>query len=263
MRLFLKNVEGWVALCVIILDDVIIAGVNKYRIKKMSSTKFWLQDPCVLFMDFAFIPTKDMSRIEKLNALTRLVLIISVVMYFLKYKQWSTFLVCGILLVIVIYCMDDPKRKAEVNEDSVTTIPSADEDVVEGFSIVPTYLGTDFDQTIVSPTFAEEWQIPPPAYDLYTQVPYAGAEKDTFEMPLTPQSYPYGQYLTKTNLLPSDEYYTHMGCGGTNQAREYANSTFLRHDLAFRENMTRLYKKSLQRRFRHNTQDTFSPFHSY
>lgn len=231
----------------------------------MSSTKFWLQDPCILFMDLAFIPTKDMSRTEKLNALTRLVLIISTVMYFLEYKQWSTFLVCGILLVIVIYCMEDSKGKmADGTEDILTNIPSTEnENFVEGFSIVPTYLGTDFDQTIVSPTFAEEWQIPPPAYDLYTQTPYTGDERETFETPLTPQSYPYGQYLTKTNLLPSDEYYTHMGCGGTNQAREYVNSTFLRHDLAFRENMTRLYKKSLERRFRHNTQDTYSPFHSY
>ena len=113
------------------------------------------------------------------------------------------------------------------------------------------------------PTYAEEWQIPPPAYDLYTNVPYTGAEADTFEAPMRPQSYPYGQYLTNTNLMPGDEYYTRMGCGGARTAREYVNSTFLRHDLARRENMTRLYKKQLSRRFRNNTNDTFSPFVSY
>ncbi len=51
--------------------------------------------------------------------------------------------------------------------------------------------------------------------------------------------------------------------GGARNAREYYNSTFLKNDLAFRENMTRIYKKKLDRRFRHNTQDTWSPFQSY
>ncbi len=227
----------------------------------MSSDKFWLDEPCILFGELAIIPTKDMSRNAKLNALTRLALLVSAGLWVGKYKEWSTFLMLSVLFIVLVYCAGDQKKvppppKAEDSDDEQTPL-------TEGFSIVPTYLGTDFNQTIVSPTYSEEWQIPPPAYDIYTQVPYIGAEKDTFEMPLQPQSYPYGQYLTKTNLLPSDEYYTHMGCGGTQTAREYANSAFLRNDLAFRENMTRVFKKSLQRRFRHNSQDTLSPYHSY
>jgi len=75
--------------------------------------------------------------------------------------------------------------------------------------------------------------------------------------------YPYGQYLTRTNLLPSDEEATHMLNGGPRQAREYVNSNFARHTIAFRENMTRLYKKKLARRFRSNNNDVFSPFQGY
>lgn len=231
------------------------------------SQKFWLSDPCVLFTDFAIVPTHEMTKAEKMNALTRLALIITGIMFFSKYKHWKTFGVCSVLLIVLLFFgtpdTRDVIRKAKKEASASSDSSSEDETVVENFSIVPTYLGTDFNQTIVSPTFSEEWQIPPPAYDQYTQAPYTGAEKDTFEMPLTPQSYPYGQYMTTTNLLPSDEYYVHMGCGGTQNAREYANSTFLRHDLAFRENMMRLHKKSLARRFRHNTQDTYSPYHSY
>lgn len=209
-------------------------------------TKFWAQDLCVLFTDMAFFPTADMTKEEKLNALTRLVLVTALAMYAMDYKEWLKFLLIALLVIFIIQCSEGGKEDKK-------------EDEVENFTIVPTYVGTDFQQTVVSPTFSEEWQIPPPAYDIYTNVP----TPDTFDMPMKPQSYPYGQYLTRTNLLPSDEYYTHQGCGGTRTAREYINSTFLRHDLARQENMTRIFKKSLNRRFRMNCNDTFSPYSSY
>jgi len=129
----------------------------------------------------------------------------------------------------------------------------------EGFSLTPTSQDLSFMQTTVAPSFSEEWQVIPPAYDLSTN---AGCD-DTFTEILTPQDYPYSQYLTRTNLLPGDESQTHLMCGGSSGAREYANSTFLRNDLAFRDNMTRIYKKSLARRFRHTSNDSFSPYSSF
>ena len=211
-----------------------------------SGKKFWLEDPCILATNLVLFPTADMSKSEKLNALTRLALVIAAVMYFMNYEHWLKFAVISILILVILHY-----------------IKPAEEDKKEEFTIVPTYVGTDFQQTVVSPTFAEEWQIPPPAYDLYTQVPYAGENRDTFDKPLKPQSYPYGQYLTRTNLLPSDEYYTHLGCGGAQTAREYINSTYTRNDLAYRENISRIFKKKLARRYRHSSGDTFSPYHSY
>lgn len=219
--------------------------------------KYWVQDPCVLFTNIQFFPTKSMSKEEKLNALTRLAIVIAIIMYFMDYKQWFTFLVLSVLILTVL-------QYGTVNSSSEVLPPIENDDTSkESFTIVPTYMGTDFQQTVVSPTYAEEWQIPPPAYDLYTQVPYPPPNQDSFEMPLQQSSYPYGQYLTKTNLLPIDEYYTHLDCGGNKSVREFMNSTFLRHDLAFRENMTRIYKKQLQRRFRHQSTDTWSPYQSY
>lgn len=222
-----------------------------------STTKFWVKDPCILLTDMALFPTKNMTKAEKLNALTRLAIAIAIVMYFVKYEYWFQFLVLTVLFIIVLNFTsgNETYKKKE--------LPSDASDQTEKFSIVPTYVGTDFQQTVVAPTFSEEWQIPPPAYDLYTQVPYPGASQDRFEEPLQPKSYPYGQYLTRTNLLPGDEYFTHLGCGGARTAREYINSTFLRHDLASRENLTRIMKKKIDRRFRQNCQDTFSPFMSY
>ena len=204
-----------------------------------SNVKFWTEDPGVLFSTFAFFPMEDMTNDEKLNALTRLAILLAAGMYYIEYEHWLTFLAVALIGIVLMKYCGQKKR--------------------EGFSIVPTYPGVEFGQTTVAPTFAEEWQIPPPAYDLYENTP----PNATYDEPMHPQQYPYGQFMSRTNLLPSDEYATHTLNGGQRQARNYANSSFTRHALGYRENMTRLYKKSLGRRFRHNCNDTFSPFSSY
>jgi hypothetical protein len=224
-----------------------------------SNDLFWAKDPTVLFQNFVVFPTPDMTKDEKLNALTRLAIMVSIIMYFMEYQHWFIFLILSLLVIVILAYAGDPETfKTKSLEESDVNV----DDNIEKFTVTPTYVGTDFQQTVVSPTYAEEWQNPPPAYDLYTNVP-STMYPNTFETPLIPQSYPYGQYLTKTNLLPGDEYYTHLGCGGAKTARAYVNSTFLRHDLSFRDNMMRLYKKKLNRRFRQNTNSTFSPYNSY
>lgn len=212
------------------------------------SQKFWVEDPMVLVKNICNIfPTEGMDDVEKLNSLTRLALIISGALFYLKYDQWMIFLVGSLVVILWMWYSKHGNNKH-------------DDTKRENFTIVPTYPGTDMHQTTVAPLYAEEWQIQPPAYDLYENSPPGNI---TFEEPIHPQQYPYGQYLTKTNLLPSDEFATHQLNGGTREARNYANTAFLNHSLAHRENMTRIYKKSLERRFRSNSNDTFSPFSSY
>lgn len=209
----------------------------------MSTEKFWVEDPSILFTNFRPFPLESMSKDEKLNALTRMSFLVSGAMYAMKFEHWFKFLSISIITIILL--------KYTGKKDASTE--------KENFTLVPTYASPDMHTTTVAPVFAEEWQIYPPVYDDYVNTP----TDVKFEEPLLPQSYPYGQYLTRTNLLPSDEYGTHMLNGGPRQAREYINSAFLRHDLGYRENMSRLYKKKLARRFRHNCNDTFSPFSSY
>ncbi len=210
--------------------------------------KFWLDDPCVLALNIRIFPLPDMTKNEKLNSLTRLSIIISGVLYSLQYEYWFTFLTLSILTIVLLKYLGDRNNNA------------GNGDTKEAFTLVPTYANPDYHTTTVAPLFAEEWQIYPPTYDLYENQPSSDV---TFLEPLTPQQYPFGQYLTRTSLLPSDEYGTHMLNGGPRQAREYVNTSFLRHDMAHREEMTRLYKKSLAKRFRNSTQDTFSPYSSY
>lgn len=229
-------------------DSILLCGYTMSE----PGEKFWVEDPCVLFTHIRLFPLPDMTKNEKLNSLTRLTLVISGTLYALQYEYWFTFLILSVLCVLLL--------KYAAGKSSSGSGDGAKED----FTLVPTYANPDYHTTTVAPLFAEEWQIYPPAYDLYENQPPTALEGATFQEPLIPQQYPYGQFLSRTNLLPSDEYGTHMLNGGPRQAREYVNTSFLRHDMAFREEMSRLYKKKLARRFRQNgLQDSFSPYSSY
>lgn len=196
-----------------------------------------------IFSSFEIIPKKNMTKEEKVNTLTRLLLVVLLVMLIAKVdNQYVLYtLVIGIVIIIVA-------NNASRNNGN------------EGFTLTPYYTGQTFNQTTVAPLHAEEWQVPPPAYDHI--VNHSGCDdiQDSYEE-IPPQSYPYGQYLTRTNQLPGDERHIHLNSnGGHLQAREFANSYYVRNDLAFRDNMTKIYKKSLQRRFKHNTADVYSPY---
>ena len=207
-----------------------------------NSTKFWLDDVSALFVTpYMILPSSRMTRNEKLNALTRLSIVAAVVMYFFDSEYWLMFLLLAIFLIVLIKFFD--KRH-------------------EGFTVTPTYNSTDFMQTTVTPLFSEEWQIPPPVYDLQDD---GSPIDETFEVNVDHENYPYGQYLTKTNLLPVDEetIYKLNKTQGSTDARAFENSMFTRHTLAFREDSSRIFKKSLARRFRQNCNDTYSPYSSY
>ena len=190
--------------------------------KKEPETPFWITSPCILVSSLVFLPTESMSKNERLNALTRLVLIVTAVLYYCNFEHWMIF---GLVAVLAIVLFKYGGKK----------------DAREDFSITPTYASNNFQDVTVSPLFSEEWQIPPPAYDLAINEP----QWDTFEMPRTMGGYPYSQYLTRTNLLPSDEQAIRMLNGGPRQARAYINDAWTRNTLGYRANIERLYKKSL------------------
>jgi len=208
---------------------------------KMADVKFWIEDPCILFTDLVLLPTTNLSRQQKLNALSRLVIIISIVLYMMDYRGWSTFALVSLMILALLNYSNAVKQ--------------------ENFTIIPTNIDGDFYTTVPAPIFAEEHRLPPPSYDHFQNMDLID---DRFEEPMRPQSYPYGQYLTTTNLLPKDEYAVRMNAtGGARSAREYVNSTFTKHDLAFRENLMGGYHRQMNKRFRQNHQDTWSPYHSY
>jgi hypothetical protein len=213
--------------------------------------KFWVEDVTVLLNNIRLLPTNNMSREEKLNVLTRLTIIAAVALYFLKWQWWKEFAFISIIVIILF----------NYNQVGCGNLP-----VREGFTVTPTYGTNDpaVAQTWISPLYAEEWQVNP---ELRTSRKLKDGSGKMYPSSLLldhkPRSYPYGQYLTKTNLLPSTEAQlasaSQAGKGLMNQtfgltsAREFANSEFLRNDLAHREDLMTIYKRKLNRRFAQNT----------
>ena len=92
-----------------------------------SSDSFWVQDICVLFTNFEIIPTGKMSRDEKLNAITRLAIIVSLIMYVLDYEHWFLVLVLSLFgIVLLKYGGKDEAKYSNTKEN---------------FTITPTYQG--------------------------------------------------------------------------------------------------------------------------
>lgn len=118
--------------------------------------------------------------------------------------------------------------------------------------------GFSFFSTTVEPIVAQDYYVRPPAYDIFentpaTNEPYADDIKD-------PRDYPYMQYQTKLNLLPRQERNVKLFCNGLAPAREYVYSLYTMNDIAFRENVTRILKKKMKQRYRHDCMDTWSPY---
>jgi len=65
--------------------------------------KFWLEDYTELFRNITILPNGLMTEEERLNALTRLILVIAVLLLIFRIGSWLYFLLFGIVLVIILY----------------------------------------------------------------------------------------------------------------------------------------------------------------
>lgn len=73
---------------------------------------FWTDDPAVLFQTFEIIPNSSMSEAERLNAMTRVIIIISAIMFLMKFDGWWTFLLLGIIVVIILWNIIKPNGQS-------------------------------------------------------------------------------------------------------------------------------------------------------
>jgi hypothetical protein len=80
---------------------------------------FWLNDPQKLFCSYSPIPHGNLASGERLNALTRFVIYLSVLMLCSGYKHARAFFILGIMFIILIYITSSKSEKegyAMVNE---------------------------------------------------------------------------------------------------------------------------------------------------
>lgn len=65
--------------------------------------KFWLENLGALFSSIQIVPTNDMNLAQQMNALTRLMVMISLIMFFLKFKYAIHFFAASVLFLIILY----------------------------------------------------------------------------------------------------------------------------------------------------------------
>ena len=65
--------------------------------------KFWLQDPSVLLCEWSLLPNKSMMNNEILNSMTRLVIIVTIILFFSRIGEWLIFFLCAIFFIILAW----------------------------------------------------------------------------------------------------------------------------------------------------------------
>ena len=127
----------------------------------------------------------------------------------------------------------------------------------EGFSIPPTYVDGAEPMTTIPPLHAEEWQVPPPIYDEYTNAPAPEGKCYEYkeERPI------FGQYVSSHKLFPYQG--NEIANKPLTDAQLYMNDEFTRDTLQFRNDMTRTFVNKLDRWYKNSCYDQISPYNSY
>ncbi len=69
----------------------------------MSDSIFWLEQPGILFKSLKILPEENMSWVERLNTITRLIIVLVLVMYMMSYRYWWLFFLITIIIVILLW----------------------------------------------------------------------------------------------------------------------------------------------------------------
>lgn len=76
---------------------------------------FWLESPDCLFSNAQIIPNQNMSLEERMNAITRLIIIVFVILLIMKHKNALAFLIVGLIIVIIAY-YSQKKEKSNLSK---------------------------------------------------------------------------------------------------------------------------------------------------
>ena len=96
---------------------------------KCQKNKFWLENPINLLCSIDVIPLDDMNIAEKMNCLTRLVIIIFFILTFVGFKQSLLFLLLSLLFIIILYYIErnhmnrEPYIQQINNENNLHSYP--------------------------------------------------------------------------------------------------------------------------------------------
>jgi hypothetical protein len=77
--------------------------VDKNSIDTNHNSQFWMEDPLALLKKQNLLPTSEMTDEDRLNTITRVIIIISAILFTFKFEGWWMFLALGIFVVMIIW----------------------------------------------------------------------------------------------------------------------------------------------------------------
>lgn len=99
---------------------------------------FWVDQPNVLFKTLHIFPTEDMTDAQRLNTITRVVIIISLIMYLIKFPLWWLFLFLSLFTIITIWSFNKQRYRCNSfpRNPIITHIKFNNSPDVEGINII-------------------------------------------------------------------------------------------------------------------------------
>lgn len=78
----------------------------------------WIENPLSLFESTEIYPTIKMNRDQRTNSVTRLVLLVFIVLYYLKYKYSTVFLLLSLLIILILYFINIKEYYSDIKMDA-------------------------------------------------------------------------------------------------------------------------------------------------
>lgn len=97
--------------------------INSVNVQKSTNMGFWFEDMSSLFKTIDIIPSESMTDAERLNAMTRVIIVISVIMFILKVPIWWFFLSMGLLVTVVLWYIMKGREKEYVRRQKAYLRP--------------------------------------------------------------------------------------------------------------------------------------------
>ena len=120
---------------------------------------FWLETPIHLFKQLTFIPKSYMNLEEKMNAITRFIFFVFLILYMIGYNQSILFLILSIIFIIIFYYLQKSNDIKMENYNPQTYIEKSDDLYQKGktnhltnrytFDKYPSYFTQQVEQSMV------------------------------------------------------------------------------------------------------------------
>ena len=118
--------------------------IGRTRLDEFHKEKFWFEDPSALFSSLAILPSQYMTDAQRFNAMTRLILVIAILLFFIPVASWILFLICGVILLFLIYSLTSMRQRSQRIEPKIENYRCLVHEVIERpkqnrrkFSLIP------------------------------------------------------------------------------------------------------------------------------